>query len=275
MARQRTSADSLGLQVLAAAPDGAASPVAAVRSTIGRQAAEHVAQLGAARTTSTATATATATASAVPTASTPDALVARLIATAAIARTDAAGVPNGPLARLLGSVSTERLLQARQLAAAAGLPAPGLPAVTVPRSVPDGLEPSALSSLVADEDEAGYADEVIAAKLADPARSSALARAGVHRDRAEQWAKIAQIGQTGLDPRRTAYALAPLDDPAVATAFAATIEGSLAATYATLVAAAAPGARLVLLDALTDAAATATLWGAAVPAFPGLPERAR
>ena len=279
VARQRASADSLVLEALAA-PGGPAGPVADVRSMIAQQAAEHVAQLGPARPSNTpsvtARATPSATARATPAPSgTPDAVVAQLVATATNARKDAAAVPDGSLARLLGSVSTARLLLARQLAATAGLPVPALPDVTMPTSVPDGLAPSALSALVADEDEAGYADEVIAAKLSDPARSSAMDRAAVHRDRAEQWAKLAQIGQTGLDPRRTAYALGALDDPAVATALAASLEGALATTYAALTADATPDSRPVLLDALTDAAAAATAWGAAVPAFPGMPDLSR
>jgi len=272
VARQRASADSLGLEALAA-PAGPTDPVTAARALIAQQAGEHLAQLGPGRPASTAASSAPA--SPTPSVSTPDAVVAQVVAAAANARKDAAAVPDGPLARLLGSVSTARLLQARALATAAGLPAPDLPAVTVPRAVPAGLAPSAVSALVADEDEAGYADEVIAAKVPEPARSGALNRAAVHRDRAERWATIAQIAQTGRDPRRTAYALPPLDDPAVATALAATLEGSLAATYASLSADATPDARLVLLDALTDAAAAATAWGAPVAAFPGLPERAR
>ena len=283
-ARERAGADALGLEVLAAAPGGnPADPATSIRATVVALSGEHRDQLGSGDRSHPATPAPTTGPSGVPTTAatakpagtTPD-VVARLVQTASNARTDAATVPAGPLARLLGSVSAARLLLARELAAAVGeSPAPELAAVTVPESVPAGLAPSALSALVADEDEAGYGFEVIAAKLSDGARSRALDRAAVHRIRAEQWARLAKVAQTRLDPRRAAYALpAGLDDPAVATALAQSLEQSLATSYASLVAGAEPKSRLTLLDALTEATAAAVAWGAPVPAFPGLPERA-
>lgn len=278
LARQRTIADAIKLEVLAAAPGGdPADPVTVIRSTVVAQAGEHLAQLGV-NPAGLATPRPTSDPSPVPTAAKPAAttpdVVAQLVQAATTARTDAAAVPDGPLARLLASVSVARLLLARSLAAASGAPAPELPAVTVPGSVPAGAAPSALSALVLGEDEAGYGFEVIAAKLSDAARSSALDRATVHRARADQWASLAQIARTRLDPRRAAYALpAGLDDPAAATALAQSLELSLAASYASLVTDAEPGSRPVLVDALTEASAQAGAWGAPPAAFPGLPER--
>lgn len=281
-ARQRASADALGLEILAAAPGSdPADPTTAIRSTIVAQSGEHFDQLGGAdrsglATTPTSDPSPLVTTAADPALATPDAVVAQLVRAATNARTDATTVPDGPLARLLASVSAARLLLARQLAAAGGSPpAPELPDVAVPESVPAGLAPSALSALVAGEDEAGFGFEVIAAKLSDAARTRALDRAAVHRARAQAWARLAEIAGTGLDPRRTAYALpAGLDEPAVATTLAQSLEQSLAASFASLVADAEPESRAVFVDALADAAAQAVAWGAPVAAFPGLPERA-
>ncbi|MGV8968142.1 MAG: DUF4439 domain-containing protein [Cellulomonas sp.] len=282
IARQRTSADALVLTVLAApSATDPADPVAALRTQVVAQADAHLDQLGPAVAPTERPGTpspATPTESAAPTAPATapvDAVIAQLVLAAASARADAASVPDGELARLLASVSTARLLVARQLAGAAGLDVPPLPEATAPTTVPAGPAPSALSALVAGEDEAGYGDEVIAAQLAGAARTTALDRAAVHRERAEQWARLAQIATPGLDPRRAAYALPTgLADPAVATTLAQTIELSLATSYASLLADADPASRAVLADALTEATAAAVSWGAPVPAFPGLPERA-
>ena len=291
IARQRASADSLGLAVLADAPAAdPADPLTPVRAAVVAQARAHLEQLGAGDSTPTADTSppgepSPAESSAVgpspvvpptaaPTGAAPDVVVAQLALAAGSARADAASVPDGPLARLLGSVSTARLLAARQLAGAAALEPPALPPAAVPATAPAGPSPSALRAVVAAEDEAGYGYEVIAAKLSGGARTSALDRAAVHRTRADGWAALLSIAHTGLDPRRSAYALpAGLDDPAVATALAQTLELSLASTYASLVADAEPASRAGLLDALTDAAATAVACGAPVPSFPGLPER--
>ena len=296
IARQRASADSLGLAVLADAPAAdPADPLTPVRAAVVAQARAHLEQLGAGDSTPASDTSPTGEPSpaessaagsspvepspvvpptAAPTGAAPDVVVAQLALAAGSARADAASVPDGPLARLLGSVSTARILAARQLAGAAALEPPALPPAAVPATAPAGPSPSALRAVVAAEDEAGYGYEVIAAKLSGGARTSALDRAAVHRTRADGWAALLSIAHTGLDPRRSAYALpAGLDDPAVATALAQTLELSLASTYASLVADAEPASRAGLLDALTDAAATAVAWGAPVPSVPGLPER--
>ena len=281
VARQRASADAVGLEVLARVAGGdPADPTTAIRSTVTAAAAEHLDQLGGIYRSGLAAATPPAgsspavTGTGEPAVASTDAVVAQLTLTAANARADALTVPDGALARLLASMSAARFLLARELAVAAGLPAPDVPVVTAGTTPPVGVAPSALSALVAGEDEAGYGFEVIAAKLANAARASALARATVHRTRAEDWATLAEISRTDLDPRRTAYALpAGLDDPAVATALAQTMEQSLAASYASLVADAEPASRTSLIDAIAEATAQAAAWGAPIPPFPGLPER--
>ena len=281
VARQRASADAVGIEVLAGASGGdPADATTAIRSTVTAAAGEHLDHLGGIYRSGLATPTPSegsspaVTGTGDPAAASTDAVLAQLALTAANARADALVVPDGALARLLASVSAARFLLARQLAVAAGLPAPDVPAVTAGATPPAGVAPSAISALVAGEDEAGYGFEVIAAKLADAARASALARAAVHRARAEHWATLAEISRTDLDPRRTAYALpAGLDDPAVATALAQTMEQSLAASYASLVADAEPASRAGLIDAIAEATAQAAAWGAPIPPFPGLPER--
>jgi hypothetical protein len=282
-ARQRAGAAASQLALSAAAADPA-DPTAGIRALVVAQAAEHLAQLGApagggtpAAPTGRSTAAPLAPTTPGPTPGpTPAAAVlAELDRAAATARADAESVPSGALARLLASVSTARLLLARQLARAAGLTGPDLPVAAVPATGPAGVSPSGLSALVAGEDEAGYGFEVIAAKVAGAPRASALGRAAAHRARAQAWAKLATIAGTGQDPRRTAYSLpAGLDDPAAATAFARSMELSVAAMYAARVADAEPASRGPLVDGVADATAAAQAWDAPVPAFPGLPERA-
>jgi len=280
-ARQRASADALAIEVLAATPDAdPAGPGAAIRATVIAQAQVHLDQLGGVyggrpgAAIPTVGPTAAVTSTGAPSTPTPAAVLTLLTQAAADSRADALVVPDGALARLLASVSTARLLLARLLATAAGLPGPDLPGLTAPAALPLGVTPSVVSTLVAAEDEAGYGFEVIAAKLSGGQRSSALARARVHRDRAQDWATLASIARTGFDPRRTAYALpGGLADPAVATTLARTLEQSLADDYASLVADADPGSRSPLIDALADASSQAATWGAPAPAFPGLPER--
>ena len=130
------------------------------------------------------------------------------------------------------------------------------------------------TAIVTAEDQAGYAFEVIAAKLDDPSRSSARSFAAAHRARAETWASQWGLDGTATDPRRATYALpAGLDDPATARALAQRLEVGLTTTYASAVADSARAARPELIAALLAAAADAATWGVPTSAFPGLPER--
>ncbi|QTE30583.1 DUF4439 domain-containing protein [Pengzhenrongella sicca] len=276
-ARQRGSADALSLEVLASDPAAdPANPATAVRATVAAHAGEHLLALGGVYADSAASPSPSSTATTDPApgevaAASTDAVVTQLTQSAANARADAETVPDGALARLLASIAAERLLLARQLAGAATPAVPELPGLVAPDQAPAGVPASALSALVAAEDEAAYGYEVIAAKQSETMRANALARAAVHRSRAQDWAVAAGISRTGLDPRRTAYALpAGLEDPATAATLAQTMEQSLAATYAALVASADPDARTPLIDALAEATNEAATWGAPTPPFPGL-----
>ncbi|WP_066582044.1 DUF4439 domain-containing protein [Cellulomonas timonensis] len=216
------------------------------------------------------------TASSAPPIVLPGEVLALLGVTALTARSDADSAASGALARLLASVSAARADLAVRLAAALGVDAPtGVAPTFDPAPTPGAVDLPVLSALVLAEDEAGYAFEVIAAKLADAQRADAQGRAAQHRARAQVWADASGLVSSGSDPRRTAYALpAGLDDPAVAVELARAIEASLAAGYANLVAEAAAGTRASAVDALRQATADAAAWGAEPAAFPGLPEQA-
>ncbi|GEM_PF-266222 len=154
--------------------------------------------------------------------------------------------------------------------------ATGAPTDAPPSSTaPAGLERTDLDALTVAHDEAGFALEVVAAKLTADQRALAQATAAEHRQEADRWARASGAAGTLADPRRAAYALpAGLDDPAVATGLVRTVETGVADTTANAVAAAEPGARAALLTALRDATVRARAWGAAPVAFPGMPELA-
>lgn len=306
-ARQRTSADAVALEVLAQgagavpAPDPVLDPagdaVAAARAAVAAEAATHLTLLGGLYDAGPASAAAgpgqaegsvapdapeedrpetpAASPAPDPLTATPAALVTRLTEAAATARADTATVADGALARLLGSIAVSRHLSAARLAAVAGATAPPVPAAVLPDAVPDGLGDADLGALVAAEDAAGYGYEVVAAKQAGDTRRLAGQRAAEHRARAQTWAELGGVDGTGLDPRRIAYAVPPgLEDPSAAAALAQSLETTLAAHYAALVAEVAPEARPAFVDAAAEATAHAVTWGAPLPALPGLPEHA-
>lgn len=302
--RGRTVDDALGLAqdartLLDAAP---AEPVSTVLSDVAAFGELHAEQLGGVYDSGLPEPTPS------PSVSPPDepaptaeSVLAELAEDAATALADADAVPDGPLARLVGSVATARTDLAARLATALGLPAPeialrtgdeGPPAAgddqpptpsgtpssgttTDEDPAPAGLDRADLDALTLAHDEAGYALEVVAAKLDGDQRALARQTAGTHRDAAERWATAAGTSGQLDDPRRVAYALpAGLDDPTVATGVARGVESAVADTYATLVASADPGARAALLTGLADATRQARTWGATAVAFPGMPELA-
>lgn len=245
--------------------------------------------------------TAGTTSTAAPTPSPAD--VVSLLATAAgTAGADALDVPDGGLAGLVASVAVSRWSSARALAAAAGAPEPSwvlpvrgatpsptptpdtapTPASTVgpdPATTPGpaaaaGVRDADAVALARAEDAAGYALEVVAAVLGGDERARALADARVHRDRAEAWARAAEVAGTAQDPRRVAYALpADVEDAAVAQAVARDAEGGVAAAYAAALARAdRPAARPEPLERLRAATDAAAAWGAPPTSFPGRPD---
>lgn len=181
--------------------------------------------------------------------------------------------PDPGLARLMASIATFQLTSARSLAASAELE---LPSVVVPGTpdLPDvppaGISSSDLTPLILSEDAAGYAYEVLAARLLDAPRVAALARASVHRTRSDAAAAAAQVARTIADPRRVAYELP--DDP-TDEAFVRSLELDLADSYASLVALAVEEERVIYFDLLIDNYHAALTWGAQPVMFPGLPEQ--
>lgn len=192
--------------------------------------------------------------------------------------------PSDPaLARLYASVATSHLDQARSLAAAAGIEAPATESFTtsLPATLPKNLAAADLSTLVQSEDAAGFAYEVMAARLGDADRAAARERAAVHRARAQTWAELASLDGTATDPRAVAYDLPDAADGTSAlssretmAALAAGMESQLAVSYATFVGEVEPESRASMLDLLADSHEAARSWGAPQSTFPGMPELA-
>ncbi|MGP7960759.1 DUF4439 domain-containing protein [Sanguibacter sp. A247] len=180
-------------------------------------------------------------------------------------------------ARLTGSLSIAHLAAARALAAAADAEQPETEFTPVP-AVPaelDGVPASDLLALVVAEDSAGYMLEVLASRLEDPRRAAALSRAAIHRERADDWARVAGVDATPEDPRRVAYALPDgiaTDEPR--TARVAEAETALTADLVTLLAVVPPQSRAATLDLAADTWSSALTWGASRVPFPGMPELA-
>lgn len=283
-ARQRATADAMGLQVLARSALPGADPASAVvLEQVADFSAQHAARLGGPYVSGLPTPSATpgddgtddSVAEPAPSGVELETVVARLEETAASARADAAAVPDGNLARLLASISTARLLSSRQLVALAGETSADLPPSGPWEAVPEGVDSGDAATVTTVEDQAGYAFEVIAAKLSGRAQTAARSRGALHRDRAQQWAVASGTVGTTSDPRRTSYALPPgLDDPAVAVGLAQHTETAVAAAYADVVSWTAAGARSAGVDALAEVWITAVAWGAAPVAFPGMPDQA-
>lgn len=221
--------------------------------------------------------TPTPTATATPEPPSVGEVVELLRATAASARDDAATVADPGMGRLLAAIAVHRALESERLAAVAGLPVPeGATSFEVPASLPAGLDASEASLLVQSEDALGLAWEVAAARGDAEARTRAVARARVHRERAEAWAVTAGLEGTADDPRRLSYALpdglrAGGDDVATRTALSE-LEGRLAETYAGHLGAVDPAVRPLLMDAVLDSWRQRLELGATVPTFPAQPD---
>ncbi|MBC7291853.1 MAG: DUF4439 domain-containing protein [Actinotalea sp.] len=215
-----------------------------------------------------------------------DAALGRLLraleTTAATALTDADDVADGTVARLLGSVAVHRLLLSERLTvatagAAAERAEPWRVAPPDAAGPPAGVPASDALALVTAEDRAGQVWEVVAARREGDARTAAAERAAAHRARAQAWAVATDVAGSGLDPRRTGYALPAgllTGDTAAATRDVADLETTLADAYLALVARAEPGERAALVAAAADAAGAAAALTAQVPVLPGMPEHA-
>lgn len=203
-------------------------------------------------------------------------VVDRLVQSFSRTRGTLENTPDGGLARLTASIAVSHLVSAESLARAADLDPPEVETSDepVPDSVPEGVAVSVLLPVLRGEDEAGYAYEVLAARLADEQRAAALARAAVHRARGQAWAVALQVDGSAQDPRRVAYDLPEgllADEPDLTGV--QQIELTLADSYTTLVGRAAPAERAPYLDLATDAYRAALSWGAEQQVLPGMPEQ--
>ena len=193
---------------------------------------------------------------------------------------NAVGDPNGNKARLFASIGISQGLAAERLAAASGVENPdpitnwyGLEGEAELGS-PDGHEATGITvadfqAIVKSEDAARYAFEVAAARSEGDLRAAFRHRARLHGARAQAWAALGQIAETDQDPRLVAYQI-PLDIPPAELVLL--IENGLSLRWAALIAAAAPGARSPLVEALVASQQTVAQWGGSVAAFPGIPE---
>ncbi|WP_456845183.1 DUF4439 domain-containing protein [Cellulomonas sp. P5_C6] len=283
--RARTVADSLALAEAATAaallPDGAVDPVAPVLADVTGFSGQHAEQLGGVYVSGLPSPTESPSSTPTTSTATVAEVLDELATATRTALADADAVTDGPLARLVASVATSRGELATRLAHATGAEVPSLvpDAAASPSPSPtgvDGVTTEEAGTLALVHDQAGYGFEVIAAKLSGDQRTAASSSSAAHRARSEDWAGAAGIDGTAQDPRRASYTLpAGLDDPAVATALARTLETSVADAYADAVAQAAPGSRAPLIDGLRAATDAAAAWGATPVPFPGLPERAQ
>jgi hypothetical protein len=128
------------------------------------------------------------------------------------------------------------------------------------------------SRLALEHDRARYLYEVAAARESGDRRDRALARAGLHRARAD--ALLAVTGTTDLREATYAVGVAEVAGAENRDAAERGVEAALAANYAALLVTATAGDRPWLMNAAYDAyAASAALPGAIpadVPALPGL-----
>jgi len=220
-----------------------------------------------------------------------DSAISSLNAAAARNLNAAAVEADGAKARLLASIGTSQVLAAARLATLAGWadydPISALVAAgwadesadsgTDPAEhlgEPEGDEATGITvadfqAIVQSEDAARYAFEVYAARSEGDLRAALRQRARVHGARAEAWAQLGQLAETDQDPRLVAYQIPEGLSPAELVLF---FEKELTTRWAALIAAAAPGARGPLIEALLASQLTVAQWGGAVATFPGMPE---
>ena len=224
----------------------------------------------------------TATPTAPPAPATTSDVVALLTQSAARARGSLATPADALLARVYASIAASQLDSARALAGRVGADflLPEAFTTLMPTALPLNLSATDLTTIVRSEDAAGFAYEVIAARLSDGARALAQDRAQVHRERAQTWAELASLDGTASDPREVAYALPTTADgasvvtsPEAMAQLAADLEETLATTYATFAGQVDAEDRATMADLLVDCSAAARAWGAPVVAFPGMPEQ--
>ena len=230
-------------------------------------------------------------------------VVSALTSAAGRNRTAANHAADDGMARLLASIGTAQAISAIQLAQAVRLPLPDLLPVMIPAPAPpeyedekpDGEEDLALPAAINDYDEPEYLEvtapyglavsdyqalvladdslrfvlEVFAARTEPGGRAPLLNLARFHRERAQDWARLAGIAETEDDPRAVAY-LIPHD--ADLGEIMRSVLSAQVTDLATLVGTAYPGTREVLIALLLEITFTYAEWGGTPVTFPGMPE---
>jgi hypothetical protein len=152
------------------------------------------------------------------------------------------------------------------------------PTRTATATSPVALSPAELTALTAAlqaEEATIYAYGLVGARAGARSRPAAAAALQAHTLQRDLLAARLDAAGRRPPPGEPAYALPfAVTSTTTARALAAHVESALAACYADLVAAAAPGRRREAAGWLTRAAAAAGAWGATGTPFPGLPERA-
>ncbi|ACQ80743.1 hypothetical protein Bcav_2493 [Beutenbergia cavernae DSM 12333] len=243
--------------------------------------AEHVEALGGVweapprPTTSPASPEPTPTA---PAGSSPEDVLAALVAGAEEARTQALAVDDGDLTTLLASILLWRTVAAHDVADLLGSDAAA--------ELTGGLDRTSLgltsfpggTDLVRAVDAAAYAYEVLAARAEGDVVATWAGRGRELRDTAEAVALGSGLAGTAGDPREAAYdvaALAEVEPLAAVTA----VENDLIMTWVAASSTVPEQGRTLALDAAVDAATTARTWLlaqgvtglAGLGALPGLP----
>jgi hypothetical protein len=219
-------------------------------------------------------------------------LVAELASSGGQRLADAAKADGG-MARLLAAVGTGQLLQASSLAAAVGVPAPGVPAPAqgeVPPSEPPAACPSeaaaassspaggnalgatlgaALATAVRTEGAAVYGYQVALTRLGGEAAASASEQLARHEGLLSGAEALSRRHCAPVPPREAGYRLgqAFLASPAAGLAG---LEAAALPVYGELVALSSGETRHWAISALLGTARQAAFWGADAGAVPGL-----
>ena len=132
----------------------------------------------------------------------------------------------------------------------------------------------ALQAALQGEYAAVYGYGVAAGRLRGADLSRARRYLDAHRARRDRLRALLLDQRAVPTPAAPQYVVPASSTAAQARAVLAGIEQRLVAVYADLVAAATDGVRTFAVAATVESSVRSAEWGGAVPAFPGLPERA-
>lgn len=288
-----------GLRAAAALPSGSPLPDTALAGTVTllttqSRALLHPSQTATAPTSGSPTSGSSEQGSSEPDPSkmprTPQALVAALSASGAQRLADAEEADGG-MARLLAAVGTAQVMQAAQLAAASGLPAPAAPAsparktpsaapaptVSCPATAaptPKGTATAAtlagaLAAAVRSQQEAIYVHQIALTRLDPAASGTALNALAAHQAALRQAEALGREHCLDVPPREAGYRL-PEQLSTKPLAALGALEAATLPSFGDLIALASGDTRQWAIDGLLGAARRSAAWGAPVDALPGL-----